>query len=66
LRDRDGTRIRNSTLGDRVRTGQGCVLDGAVIRDGATVGAHDELLDGARVWTDGVLADLAIRFSSDV
>ena len=57
--------IRDSIVGDRVRIGPGCVLDGAVIGDSATVGARNELLHGVRVWTGAVLADLAIRFSSD-
>jgi mannose-1-phosphate guanylyltransferase len=41
------------------------VLDGAVIGDGATIGRHNELLNGTRVSPGVELADTAVRFSSD-
>jgi mannose-1-phosphate guanylyltransferase len=42
------------------------VLEAAVIGDRARIGAAVELLGGARVWPDAVLADGAVRFSSDL
>jgi mannose-1-phosphate guanylyltransferase len=44
----------------------GCVATDAVVGDGAHVGARNELLAGARVWTGVTLPDCAVRFSSDV
>ena len=41
------------------------VLDGAVIGDGAHVGADNELRDGIRIWCDARIPDAAVRFSAD-
>ena len=60
-----GARVCCTALGRGVVVGDGAVLMGAVVGDGARIGARNELLDGARVWPDVVLADGAVRFSSD-
>jgi mannose-1-phosphate guanylyltransferase len=60
-----GARVVDSVIGRGAKIGDGTVLTGAVIGDGAKVGARNELADGARVWPDAVLADGALRFSSD-
>jgi mannose-1-phosphate guanylyltransferase len=41
------------------------VLTGAVIGDGAVVGADNEFRDGARVWCHARIPAGAVRFSSD-
>lgn len=46
-------------MGERSR------LTGAVLGDRALVGADNELVAGARVWTGAVIPDAALRFSSD-
>ena len=60
-----GAVVRRSVVGRGARVGAGTLLDGAVVGDGADVGAGNELVDGARVWPRAVLADGALRFSSD-
>jgi mannose-1-phosphate guanylyltransferase len=60
-----GTLVENSVVGADAVIGDGCVIMDAVIGDGARVGARNELLHGARVWTGAVLADCAVRFSTD-
>jgi mannose-1-phosphate guanylyltransferase len=60
-----GTLVENSVVGADAVIGEGCVIMDAVIGDGARVGARNELLRGARVWTGAVLADCAVRFSTD-
>ncbi len=57
--------IEHSIIGAGAVIGDGTVLRSAVIGDGATVGAHNELLDGVRVWPDVTVPDTAVRFSSD-
>ncbi len=41
------------------------MLSGAVIGDGAVIGAHNELREGVRVWCDARIPAGAVRFSSD-
>jgi mannose-1-phosphate guanylyltransferase len=60
-----GAVVRNSIIGIDAVVGEDAVLDGVVIGDRARIGARVELIDGARVWPDVVLADGSIRFSSD-
>lgn len=60
-----GARIVNSIVGVGAVIGRETVIEGAVIGDGARIGAGNELLDGVRIWPDAVLADTAMRFSSD-
>jgi mannose-1-phosphate guanylyltransferase len=60
-----GSLVENSVVGADAVIGEGCVIMDAVIGDGARVGARNELLRGARVWTGAVLADCAVRFSTD-
>lgn len=57
--------IRNSIIGLGAVIGDNCVIDSSVIGDGAHVGAHNELRHGARVWTNAVIPELSLRFSSD-
>lgn len=61
-----GAIIRRSVVGHSATIGAGSVLEDAVIGDRAQIGAGVELLAGARVWPDVVLADGAVRFSSDL
>jgi mannose-1-phosphate guanylyltransferase len=60
-----GSLVENSVVGADAVIGAGCVVIDAVIGDGARVGARNELLHGARVWNGAVLADGAVRFSTD-
>ncbi|MEO6886530.1 MAG: NDP-sugar synthase [Jatrophihabitantaceae bacterium] len=62
----DGAVVRRSVVGQSATIGAGAVLEDAVIGDRAQIGARVELLAGARVWPDMVLADGAVRFSSDL
>lgn len=61
----DGASVRDSVVGRSAVVGTGTVLEGVVLGDGAHVGNGCELLTGARVWPGAVLADGALRFSSD-
>ena len=61
-----GAVITDSLIGEGARVGARTVLSGVVVGDGATVGADNELREGVRVWCGAVLADAAVRFSSDV
>jgi mannose-1-phosphate guanylyltransferase len=61
-----GATVTGSAIGPGAVVGDGCVLADAVVGAGARVGAGNELRHGARVWPDVVLADRAVRFSSDV
>lgn len=61
----EGSDIRGSIIGRGARIGEGCSLDGVVIGDGAVVGARNEIREGARVWPQVAIPDLAIRYSSD-
>ena len=60
-----GAVVRDSVLGAGARVGERSRLTGAVVGDGALVGADNELITGARVWTDAVVLDGTIRFSPD-
>jgi mannose-1-phosphate guanylyltransferase len=60
-----GTVVRGSVVGIGAQIGASTVLDGVVVGDGARIGAGNELLGGARVWPGAVIADGAVRFSSD-
>ncbi len=57
--------VVGSVLGRDAVVGAGTVLDGVVVGDEARIGAGNELLAGARVFPGAVLADGAVRFSSD-
>jgi mannose-1-phosphate guanylyltransferase len=61
----EGAVLRDSVVGRSARVGERTVLVGAVLGDRADVGADNELLSGARVWTDAVLPPGSLRFSSD-
>jgi mannose-1-phosphate guanylyltransferase len=61
-----GSVVRSSVIGAGASIGAGCLLVGAVIGDDAVVGDHNELVDGARVWSEVDLPARAVRFSSDV
>lgn len=67
----DGARVRagavvtDSIVGRHAVIGRGTVLTEAVIGDRAVLGDRIELLHGARVWPDVLLADGSIRFSAD-
>jgi mannose-1-phosphate guanylyltransferase len=61
-----GAVITDSVLGVGARVGERSRLAGVVVGDGGLVGADNELTTGARVWTDAVIPDAAIRFSPDV
>jgi mannose-1-phosphate guanylyltransferase len=57
--------VRHSVLGFGASLGTASVLDGVVIGDRARIGSGIELRHGARVWPAAVLADGAVRFSSE-
>jgi mannose-1-phosphate guanylyltransferase len=61
-----GAVVRRSVVGLRGIIGADAVIEDAVIGDRAQIGARVELLAGARVWPDVVLADGSVRFSSDL
>jgi mannose-1-phosphate guanylyltransferase len=61
-----GAVVRASVVGAGASVGESAVLDGAVIGDRAQIGARVELRAGARVWPEMVIADGAVRFSSDL
>jgi len=61
-----GAVVRRSVIGNGAVIGDGAVVEDAVIGDNAVIGARVELRSGARVWPGVVLADGAIRFSTDV
>jgi len=61
-----GAVVRRSAVGFGAVVGAGAVLEDAVVGDRARIGARVELVGGARVWPDVVLADGAVRFSSDL
>jgi mannose-1-phosphate guanylyltransferase len=61
-----GAVVVDSVLGLGARVGERTRLTGVVVGDGALVGADNELITGARVWTDAVVLDATIRFSPDV
>lgn len=57
--------ITDSVIGRGAVVGSRTVLTGVVVGDGARIGSDNELLDGVRVFPSTVIADDAIRFSSD-
>jgi mannose-1-phosphate guanylyltransferase len=57
--------ITNSIIGEGVVIGDSCVIVDSVVGDFAVIGSGNELRNGARVWVNARLDDLAIRFSSD-
>jgi mannose-1-phosphate guanylyltransferase len=61
-----GATVRRSIVGADAVIGAGAVIEDTVVGDRAVLGKGVELRAGARVWPDVVLADGAIRFSSDV
>lgn len=61
-----GAVARRSVIGFGASIGAGAVIEDAVIGDRVRIGARVELLAGARVWPDVVLADGSVRFSSDL
>lgn len=67
----DGARIgadavvRRSVIGAGAVIGAETVVEDSIIGDRAWLGRRIELKSGARVWPDVVLADGAVRFSSD-
>lgn len=61
----DGAVVRSSVVGAGARIGRSSVLQDAVVGDGAVVGAGNELRNGVRLWPGAVIADGALRFSSD-
>ncbi|MBM7171830.1 NDP-sugar synthase [Streptomyces sp. G44] len=60
-----GAVITDSLVGADARVGARTALSGAVLGDGASVGADNELRDGVRVWCGATLPAGAVRFSSD-
>lgn len=60
-----GARVCESVLGRDAYVGEGTVLTGVVAGDGVRIGAHNELVDGARVWPGAVLGAGTVRFSPD-
>ena len=62
---RSGARVSSSLVGARAVIGSNAVLRDVVIGDDASVGAHCELLHGARVWPGIHLPDRSVRFSAD-
>lgn len=60
-----GAIVRGSIIGAGARVGDECVLEGVVVGDSAVIGSRNELREGARVWPDIELPDVAIRYSSD-
>jgi len=59
----EGCTIRNSILGPGAKVGDHChIEDGAVLGEGTTVGAHNVLAHGVRLYPGVALPDGAIRF----
>jgi mannose-1-phosphate guanylyltransferase len=59
-----GAVVRDSVVGLEAYVGERTALFGAVVGDAARIGADNELIAGARVWTDAVIGDHAVRFSA--
>jgi mannose-1-phosphate guanylyltransferase len=57
--------VSNSIIGQGAVIGDSCVIRDSVVGDFATIGVGNELRNGARVWANAQLDDLAIRFSAD-
>jgi mannose-1-phosphate guanylyltransferase len=60
-----GAQVMGSIVGAGARIGDGCDITGVVVGDGAVIGARNELREGARIWPNVELPDVAIRYSSD-
>ena len=60
-----GVTISNSIIGQGAVIGDSCVIHDSVVGDFATIGAGNELRNGARVWANAELHDLTVRFSAD-
>jgi mannose-1-phosphate guanylyltransferase len=61
----DNCIIKNSIVGKNVVIASGTVLRDAIIGNRAWIGSDNELINGARVWSDVTVPDKAIRFSGD-
>jgi len=57
--------ISNSIIGQGAVIGDSCVIRDSVVGDYAKIGNGNELRNGARVWANAQINDLAVRFSSD-
>lgn len=62
---RPGATVVGSLIGAGAVIGERTVVHGSVIGDAAHIGADNELRHGVRVWCGAVIADGAVRFSSD-
>jgi mannose-1-phosphate guanylyltransferase len=62
----DSARVVDSVVCAGAVIGPRTRLEACVVGDGAKIGADVELAPGSRVWTDAVLADRAVRLSSDL
>ncbi|WP_306323757.1 MULTISPECIES: NDP-sugar synthase [unclassified Streptomyces] len=60
-----GAVITDSLIGTAARIGARTTVTGAVIGDGAHVGADNELQSGIRIWCNATLPPASVRFSSD-
>jgi len=60
-----GARVVGSIIGAGARIGDDCDISGVVVGDGAVIGTRNELREGARIWPNVELPDVAIRYSSD-
>ena len=60
-----GAVVRASAVGHNAVVGPNTLLDGVVVGHRAEIGADNELLAGARVWSDVRIPAGAVRFSSD-
>lgn len=54
--------ISDAAIGRDAVIGSGSVVRNAVVGDRATVGSDNELMAGARLWSDAALPDRALRF----
>ncbi|MGI8701816.1 MAG: sugar phosphate nucleotidyltransferase [Nocardioidaceae bacterium] len=60
-----GAVVTDSVIGRGARVGAATVLRGSFLGDRSVVGAGCELVGGARVWGDQVIAPGAVRFTPD-
>jgi mannose-1-phosphate guanylyltransferase len=60
-----GAEVRDTVVGAGARVGERTRLTGVVVGDDALIGADNELITGARVWTEAIVPDGALRFSPD-
>jgi mannose-1-phosphate guanylyltransferase len=61
----DDAVVEASAVGRGARIGARAVLRGTVVGSRAVIGADNEVVHGARVWPDAVIAPGAIRFSPE-